>query len=383
MTVLDHGLVCLREQVGEWAGDFRETALELDADPDAVHRHLDLPAVRYLSTLMVPPEWGGEPTRAGGQRFHGLAALERAVVMEELACADAGMMLASPGPSMCGVLIDLLADDEQKKWFYGRMLDGPQWTLFALTEPGGGSDAGSLDTRLSPDGVLDGAKRYVGNATRASVGVVFARTGPGPAGIVAVLVDTSAPGYSATPLAMLGLRGARISALTLSGVPIAPERVLGRHLSPVRRGMWACVQTFNRLRPGVAAVALGIARAAHEYVLANRSGLTRVQRDALDRLRRRIDGTRRLIHLAAATVDTRGDAGYLASAAKARACRLAEEATVEACGFFGPGARLDHPLLDKLCRDARGVEFMEGTGNMQKLNLFQGLLKGKLDHRTP
>jgi acyl-CoA dehydrogenase len=383
MTVLDDALVCLREQVGEWARDFRAVALELDADPHAVHRHLDLPAVRYLSTLIVPPEWGGRPVLAGGRRFHGMTALERAVVMEELACADAGMLLASPGPSMSGVLVDLLADDEQKEWFYGRVLDGPQWSFFALTEPAHGSDATALRTRLSRDGTLDGVKRYVGNATRATVGVVFARTGPGPVGITAVLVDTSAPGYSATPLGMLGLRGARISEMTLSGIEIPPERVLGRHLSPTRRGMWAGVQTFNRLRPGVAAIALGIARAALEYVVANRSGLTRGQRHALDRLRRRVDGTRALVHLAAAAVDAKGDAGYAASAAKARACRLAEEATLEACGFFGPGARLDHPLLDKLCRDARGVEFMEGTGNMQRLNLFQGLIKGKLNHLTP
>jgi alkylation response protein AidB-like acyl-CoA dehydrogenase len=383
MTLLDDGLERLCWQVGEWAHDFRGLALELDADPDAVHRHLDLPAVRYLSTLTVPPEWGGEPVVAGGRRFHGMTALERVVVTEELACADAGMLLASPGPSMSGVLVDLLADDEQKKWFYGRILDRPQWTFFALTEPDHGSDATALRTRLSPDGLLDGAKRYIGNATRATVGVVFARTGPGPLGITAVLVDTCAPGYSATPLDMLGLRGARISEMALSGIPIPQDRVLGRHLSPARRGTWAFLQTFNRLRPGVAAIALGIARAAYEYVTTNRSCLPPAQQSALDRLRRRIDGTRALVHLAASTVDAKGDAGYVASAAKAKACRLAEEATLEACGFFGPGARLDHPLLDKLCRDARGVEFMEGTGNMQKLNLFQGLIKGKLDHPTP
>ena len=383
MTLLDHGLLSLRKQVAEWAADFRTHGLDLDAAPDAAEKYLDLPAVRFLSSFIVPPEWGGEPIRAGGRDFHGMTALERTVAMEELACADAGMLLASPGPSMSGVLVDLIADDEQKDWFYRRILSRPQWTLFALTEPAHGSDASSISTHLSKDGMLDGAKRYVGNATRASFGVVFARTRPGPVGITAVLVDTAAAGYSAEPLDMIGLRGARISAITLSGIEIPPERVLGRHLSPARRGLWACVQTFNRLRPGVAAIALGIARAAHEYVVANRSGLTSTQKNDLDRLRRRIDGTRELIHLAAATVDSKGDAGYIASAAKAKACRLAEEATLEASGYFGPGARLDHPVLDKLCRDARGVEFMEGTGNMQKLNLFQGLIKGKLDHRTP
>jgi alkylation response protein AidB-like acyl-CoA dehydrogenase len=378
MTELDHRLVALREQVREWAGDFRTAGLQLDRDPEAIHRHLHLPAVRYLSTMVIPPESGAAPTRVGGHRFYGMASLERAVVLEELASADAGMMLASPGPSMCGVLIDLLADTKQKEWFYGKLLESPQWTFFALTEPGRGSDANALETALSPSGVLSGAKKYVGNAARASVGVVFARTRPGPLGITAVLVETSAPGYSAVPIDTVGLRGARISEITLDGMEISPDRMLGRHLSRAQRGMWACVQTFNRLRPGVAALALGIARAAYEYVLANRVSPRRAEQDRLDLLGRRINGTRSLIHMAAAAVDARGDEGHLASAAKARACQLAEEATLEACGYFGPGARLEHPLLDKLARDARGVEFMEGTGNMQKLNLFQGLLMGKL-----
>jgi alkylation response protein AidB-like acyl-CoA dehydrogenase len=361
MTGPDEHLSALRGQMREWAADFRERALELDADPDAVARHLDLPGLRYLSTA------------------RGLSARERAVVMEELGCGDAAMLLAAPGPSMSGVLVDLLGDEPQRDRFHARLADRPTWTFFALTEPGHGSDANALATTLGPDGRLTGAKRYVGNATRASFGVVFARTRPGPLGVTAVLVDTGSPGYGATALPMLGLRGARFAAITLSDVEVAPEDVLGRHRSPAQRGMWAAVQTFNRLRPGVAALALGIARAAYEYARLHRSAPSRAQRCDLDALGRRIDGTRALIDLAAATVDARGSDGHLASAAKARACRLAEEATLAVCRLFGPGARLEHPLLDKLARDARGVEFMEGTANIQKLNLFQGLLMGKMN----
>jgi alkylation response protein AidB-like acyl-CoA dehydrogenase len=184
-------------------------------------------------------------------------------------------------------------------------------------------------------------------------------------------------------LETIGLRGARISAIKMDDVEIPPERFLGRHLSPSRRGMWAFVQTFNLLRPGVAAIALGIARAAHEYVVAHRSALRRSEQESLDELARRVDGARRLVHLAAAAVDARTGDGYLASAAKVRAAQLAHDATQQACAFFGAGARLEHPMLDKLVRDARGMEFIEGTGNMQKLNLFQGLFTGKLDRDDP
>ncbi|MFF7992059.1 acyl-CoA dehydrogenase family protein [Kitasatospora xanthocidica] len=384
MFELDSPFKALSAQCQEWGHDFRAHALELDRDPEAIRRYFDLPAVRFLATMGIPEEYGNRPEPIGGHRFHGDRALERVVIMEELACADAGMLVASPGPLLAGVLLEVLGDRRQKEWFYGRMLAEPLWTFFALTEPDRGSDASGMRTTLTPgpDGTglrLTGAKRYVGNACRAQLGVVFARTGPGPLGVTAVLTETAVPGYSAAPLPMIGLRGARLSTIGFDGVEIAEDRVLGRHLPRTRRGTWAFVQTFNRLRPGVAAIALGVARAAHTYVLTHRRSLRPAERERLDGIGRRIAATRRLIHAAAAAVDADGGNGYLASAAKARASRLAEEVTLEACTFFGPGARLDHPLLDKLARDARSMEFIEGTTSMQKLNLFQGLVSGKLE----
>jgi alkylation response protein AidB-like acyl-CoA dehydrogenase len=239
-----------------------------------------------------------------------------------------------------------------------------------------------MTTALTPDGdgslQLTGAKRYIGNAARAEIGVVFARTRPGPLGVTAVLVDTRTAGFSAGPLATIGLRGAQISDVKLDAIAIPEDRVLGRHLSATRRGMWSGVQMFNRLRPGVAAIALGIARAAWEYAGANRRALRPHERDRMDRIGARIGAVRQLIWQAAMAVDADPADGYLASAAKVGAARLAAEVSAQALEFFGPGARLEHPLLDKLARDAMGVEFMEGTGNIQRLNLFQGLIQGRL-----
>jgi alkylation response protein AidB-like acyl-CoA dehydrogenase len=383
MIELDGRTLAIQRQARAWAQELKPLALELDRDPDAIHRHLDVAIVSYLARMPVPPEYNPDPVVIDGHRFYGTGTLERVVFAEEVAVGDAGMLLAAPGPVMSGVLVDALGDERQKEWFYGRVLEKPTWTFFALTEPDRGSDAGAMSTTLAPDGdhgfVLRGAKRYIGNAARADLGVVFARTRPGPLGVTAVLVETSAAGFAADPLDTIGLRGLQITAVTLDGVRVPAERVLGRHLRPTQRGMWSAVQGLNRLRPGVAAFGLGIARAAYEYVLDNRRALSADERHRLDRLGLRLAEVRQLIWRAAIAVD--GDdpaAGHLASAAKARASRLAEEATLQALGHFGPGARLDHPLLDKLARDARGVEFMEGTGNIQKLNLFTGLVQGRL-----
>ena len=124
--------------------------------------------------------------------------LERVVFFEELAYGDAGLTLACPGPSMSGVVVSGLGLPDQQGRFFGRILAEPTWTFFALTEPGKGSDALALETALTPAGEpgawrLDGAKRYIGNGTRAQLGVVFARSRPGPLGIEAVLIETAAP----------------------------------------------------------------------------------------------------------------------------------------------------------------------------------------------
>ncbi|MGW2817231.1 acyl-CoA dehydrogenase family protein [Streptomyces sp. NPDC001415] len=383
MTHLDDRLLALRGQVREWGADLRPLALEIDRDPEAIRGHFAHPAVRFLATMGIPEEYGHEPEKIDGHRFYGVSALERVVVMEELACADVGTLVASPGPLLAGVAVGLCADEAQKRWFYGRMLEQPLWTCFALTEPEGGSDAAALRTALTAtedgDALLSGEKRYVGNACRAQLGVVFARARPGPLGVQAVLVDTADPGFKAEPLDMIGLRGAMISSIVMDRVQVPADRFLGRHLTATRRGVWAFVQTFNVLRPGVAAIAVGIARAALEYVADNRGALGGAERERFEELTRRVDATRHLVHHAAAAVDARGTDGHLASAAKLRAARLAEDVTLAAAGFFGPGARLAHPFLDKLARDARAMEFLEGTGNMQRLNLFQGLLGGKVD----
>lgn len=264
MTHVDARLAVLRARLREWGEQLRPLALEIDRDPEAIRHHFDLPAVRHLATMGIPAAYGHEPEKIDGHRFYGDSALERAVVMEELACADVGTLVASPGPLLAGVAVGLFADEAQKKWFYGRMLSEPLWTCFALTEPDGGSDAAALRstlTRTADGALLSGEKRYVGNASRAQLGVVFARSGPGPLGISAVLVDTTDPGFRAAPLDMIGLRGARISSIAMDGVAVPEEHFLGRHLPATRRGVWAFVQTFNLLRPGVAAISVGIARA--------------------------------------------------------------------------------------------------------------------------
>jgi len=380
MIELDDRLTRLQACAREWAAEMRPFSLEVDQAPDTLRRHLDLPALSRVSRLQIPPRYNPDPLVLAGHRFYLMSALERVVFFEEGAWGDLGMMLGAPGAAMAGILVNELGDDEQREAFFGRLLERPTWTFFALTEPDTGSDAGGLRTRFIPaEGVgrLDGRKRFVGNAARGELGVVFARTGPGLLALVAVLVESTWTGFSAAPLRTSGVRGAELGEIVMDGVPVPPERVLGRHLPATRRGMHAWIRVFNHLRPAVATMGVGVARAAHDYVVQNRRRLGSDEHDRLDRMRCRIEEVRQLSRRAALAVDRDPDCGHLGSAAKVAAARLAEDCTAAAVGFFGPGALLDHPLLDKLSRDARSVEYMEGTTNVQLLNLSGVVLRDR------
>jgi acyl-CoA dehydrogenase len=380
---LDDRLLALRAEARDWSADLRAMALEVDRNPYAITDFADRDVVRFLATFRRSAEPAGPTLTVNGQPCLVRTVLEHVVLMEELAYGDLGALLAAPGAPMAGPLVELLGDAAQQDWFFGRMRETPRWAFFALTEPDRGSDAANLSTTLTRDGdgfVLDGAKRYVGNAARADLGVVFARSGPGPLGVRAVLVESTDPGFASTALPTVGLRGALLSTVTLDAMPIAPERVLGQHLPATRRGAWGWLRTFNLLRPGLAAMAIGVARAASEYVREHRRALSPAERTRLAAIDRDIDAVRQLTYHAAVTVDADPGEGSLASAAKARAAQLVDDVTRAALGFFGAGARFDHPLLDKLARDARGLEFMEGTGHIHRLLVSQHVIRRRRDH---
>src|SRR5439155_20948662 len=160
--------------------DLRAPGMILDADPDAIAGFLDLPGVTLQRQVLVPAENGTDG-------LHGMSCLAWVVVAERLSYGDPGMVLASPGPSLSSATVGVLGDPAQRAWFNERLLAGPTWTFFALTEPGKGSAATELETTITPapDGegwLLTGEKLYIGNGVRAQLGVVVCRRSPGPWG---------------------------------------------------------------------------------------------------------------------------------------------------------------------------------------------------------
>lgn len=372
MAGLDPTLRALRETVAEAVPDLRARALSVDADPTDLVPHLDAPGLDLVRSVTTPKRYRGLLAPTPADAFATESCLARVVGTVELARGDAAMLTASPGPSLAGVVVDTLGSEAQQDHFYDTIGDGRTWTFFGMTEPGLGSDATMLSTRLErdPDGGyrLFGTKRYISNGTRGRIGAVFARTGPSPLAIRAVLVHTPAEGFTSRALDMTGLRGARISELDFDGLHVPEEMVLGSHLKLSRRGIWGAMRTFNYMRVHIGALALGTAFAMTEYVREQRPRLT-----SADVLTARLLAARQLVYDAAASVDHRPDDQRLPSVAKLHATRLAVTAARWAAGALGPAGLLEHPLLEKWSRDVYAFEFMDGTSNIQRLQIAREL----------
>jgi alkylation response protein AidB-like acyl-CoA dehydrogenase len=378
MTALDPPLRALRDTCREAGHELRAHALAVDADPGGARRQLDTPVLALMRAASTPKEFrtSAMPDDNLGQTD---GCLPRVVATVEFARGDAGVVCSNTGPSLAGVAVDTLGDQAQREQFYESIADGRSWTFFGMTEPDRGSDAAAMETRLDArpdpaDGyLLTGAKRYVGNASRAAIGVVFARTGRTPLSIRGALIPLPAAGFTAEPLDMIGLRGARICQLDLRAVPVPRAHLLGAHLPASRRGLWGIGRTFNAMRLQITALALGTALAVRDCVTQLRPGWS-----GAELVSARLDAACELLYDAAQAVDLDPDARRPPAAAKLHGTDLAVRTTHWAAGALGPGGLLEHPLLEKWCRDVRAFEFMDGTSNIQRLHITGDIASRKV-----
>ena len=377
MIEFDAQVRTVRDLAREAAKDLRARALSIDADPDAMEAHFDSPVFAMLRQSEMPLRYREALPEAPTLLPDRGSCLQDVVGMMELARGDTATLLACPAPGLAGTVVGLLGSEAQQERFFSRIHGGRTWSFFAMTELARGSDATAMETRLERDGDdwrLHGGKCYIGNGARGGVGVVFARTGRSPLSIRAAMVELPAPGWRGRRLDMIGLRGAYISELTFDGVPVGGDMLLGEHLPATRRGIWGAIKTFNNMRLRVAAAAAGTALAMVEYVAEHRKDAPGGQQ-----VRMRAEAARELVYEAAARIDHDPERGYLSSAAKLGATRMAVETARWASGALGPAGLLEHPLLEKWTRDVCAFEFMEGTSNIQRLHIARGYQTGDAD----
>ena len=316
------------------------------------------------------------------------------VAAEEMAWGDSALLLCLPGPGLGGPPVRASGTPAQKERFLGIFKDlGTElrWGAYALTEPGAGSDVSSIRTSCRKDGshwVLDGRKCYITNGARASWSVVFATVDPalGRAGHRAFVVEKGTPGFSVGRLEdKMGLRASETAELVFEECRVPEENLLGgeeRYVS--KEGFMTAMKTFDNTRPLVAAMALGIGRAAYEYardfvksnyLLARHTPRYAAIAERLARVGRNLEAARLVTWRAGWMADEEVPNAKEASMAKAMAGQAAIRACIDAieiCGAEGTLAR-DHQLVEKWFRDIKVYDIFEGTGQIQRVVIAKRL----------
>lgn len=324
---------------------------------------------------------GAAPNKAG-------SAVAQVLLAEEAAYWDRGINIAMPGPGLGEPPILGMGTPEQKERFLAPFVDParPIWGSFAMTEPSGGSDVANIKTRARRDGdhyVLNGSKSFIGNASRAEWIVVFATIDPalGRGGHRAFVIERGTPGLVNFHIERkMGLKAYESTSFFLEDCRVPAANLLGgeAYYQQKAGGFKGAMNTFNAGRPAIAAMAVGIGRAALDEAaqVMRDGGLWTDQRlrDRLERSRRKLKAALMLALRAAWLADQRQPNMIEASAAKASAPPAAFEATAFAMEALGlAGGRGDH-LIEKLFRDVKALDIVEGTGQIQRVVMARNLV---------
>ncbi len=330
-----------------------------------------------LLGMMVPEEWGGSYTDY----------IAYALAIEEIAAGDAATAtLVSVHSSVgCGPILKY-GDALQKQRYLPDMAQGLSIGCFCLTEPQAGSEAHNLKTRATQEGqswVLNGTKQFITNGKRAKTAIVFAVTDPelGKKGLSAFIVPTDTPGMLVGPPEhKLGIRASDTCAITFDNCKVGGDALLGAR----GKGLSIALSNLEGGRIGIAAQAIGIARAALEAALAYAQ--TRRQfgqpiakfgsiGDMLADMHTSINAARALTHHAA-RLRSAGEACLSeACQAKLYASEMAERVCSHAIQIHGGYGYLAEYNVERFYRDARITQIYEGTNEIQRLVIARELIE--------
>ncbi len=310
---------------------------------------------------------------------------------EELCWGDAGLFLSIPNPGLGGAAVAAAGTPEQKARFLKRFGEGePKWGAMAITEPGCGSDSAAVTTTATRDGdhwVINGTKIFCTagqmSAEKSEGFVVVWATidrGAGRAGIKPFVVEHNTPGMTVVRVEnKLGIRASDTAMIVFDNCRVPADHLLGSAEVKPTGGFKDVMATFDATRPIVAAMAIGVGRAALDFVrdyLAEQKvpvrygisprRLTAVERDFME-MESHLKAARLLTWRAAWMLDMGMRNSLEASMAKAKAGRAVTLITQKAVEILGPVGYSRKILVEKWMRDAKINDIFEGT---QQINLM-------------
>ena len=307
-----------------------------------------------------------------------------ALIVEELGRADSNVRgIVSVSNGLYGKSVARFGSAEQREQLLPQLAAGLELGCYALTEPGAGSDPGSLETRAVRDGadwLLTGRKIFITLGTWASHALVFARTGePGPRGISCFVVPTGAEGFESRPVkGKLGLRAQDTAELFLDGVRVPDGARLGDEGAGFKIAMTALDHGRISLGAGCVGIAQGCLDASIAYTKERQQfgrpvASFQLVQELLADIAVETEAARLLVWRAAATAD-RGERHTVeASVAKYFASEVAVRAANAAVQAHGGYGYIDEFPVGKYLRDARVTTLYEGTSQIQKLLIGRAL----------
>jgi acyl-CoA dehydrogenase len=320
----------------------------------------------------------------GNRNGANMSALLNAV---EIAWGDVALLLSVPRQGLGNAAVSGVATDEQLA-----RLGNDVWASMAITEPSFGSDSAAVTTTAVLDGdeyVINGEKIYVTAGSRASHIVVWATLDKarGRAAIKSFIVPREHPGVTVERLEhKLGIKASDTAAIRFENARIPKENLLGSPEIQVEKGFAGVMETFDNTRPIVAAMAVGVSRAALEE-------LRRILTEAGVEIS--YDKPAHAQSAPAAEflrMEADWEAGYLltvrsawqadngipnskeASMGKAKAARVGSDITLKAVEMAGTTGYSEQTLLEKWARDSKILDIFEGTQQIQLLVVARRLL---------
>jgi acyl-CoA dehydrogenase len=366
-TLTDQQLA-MREMAHEFAEkELRPVAWEYDRDATWPQAIIDKAWETGLMNAHLPEEYGGS----------GLGYLDGAIIEEELGWGCSGIATSLTCNGLAIVPVALAGSDAIKREYLGRLSQAPLLASFCLTEPDAGSDVSGMKTTAVRKGdrwVINGSKCFITNGEYANWYTVFAKTDKdaGHRGISCFVVPRDAGVIVDKHEDKMGQRASNTATITFPEVEVPLDHLIGEE----NRGFKLSMMTLDRTRPGVAAMATGVARAAME--MAQEYAKQRVQFGVPIAMHQAIQfmladmATKvylsRLAAYNAAVLLDQGKRNTLESShAKRFAADSAMEVATDAVQVFGGYGFIKEYKVEKLMRDAKLLQLYEGTAQIQRM----------------
>jgi butyryl-CoA dehydrogenase len=330
-----------------------------------------------LMGMTVPPEWGGAGTDY----------IAYALALEEIAAGDGAVSTVMSGHNSVGCMPILdYGTTDQKERYLRPLASGEKLCAFCLTEPQSGSDASALKTRAELRGdhyVLNGTKQFITTGGNADVALVFAVTDPtaGKRGISGFIVETGNRGYRVARVEKkMGQNASDTCEIHFDDLEVPIENRLGTE----GQGYRIALANLEGGRIGIAAQAVGMARAAYEIALGyaherHAFGKPIIQHQAvafrLAEMATQIEAARQLVLHAAALRSAAQSCLVEASMAKLFATEMGERVCSDAIQTLGGNGYIEDYGVERIFRAVRGAKIYEGSNDIQRLVISRALAR--------